>query len=209
MRVHEEYNTLEKLKKYGKSPYTVKVRPYIFGDYAKKRSTNTVTQYALYKCMFEWCVFATNSEKDWEIHMERHLQLMDALSKKNLLNNDYRSKLIKFRECCYCGSEAKEKQHSAHEKRHRMELHSAYQVCHHMEMQHSRNTFQCAFCFYRTVETDNMVLHMEAYHANANHEILVYDVHREFQQKDEEILKEGCDQYITKMKCGQGKMGRL
>lgn len=194
LRVHAEYKSLEKLKADNRSPYTVDVRPYILGDYAKKRSINTMMQYALYKCMYDWCMYATNSETDWQAHMDRHLQLMDVITKKKLLTNEYRSQLIKFRECCYCGSEAQDKKHSAH------------QVCHHMEMQHSRNTLQCAFCFYRTVETDNMVSHMEVHHPKANHEILVYGIHREFQQKDEEILQDGCEQYIKKIICSQGKV---
>lgn len=194
LSVHEEYKALEKSKKLNKSLYTVNVRPWILEDYAQKRIIITMTQYALYKCMHPWCMYATNSDKDWETHMERHIQLMDALNKRNLINNNNRSELIKFRECPYCGSEAQNRKHSSH------------QVCHHMEMQHSRNTLQCTFCFYRTPEIDNMIFHMRNYHPNAGREILVYDVHREFQQKDEEILRDGCDQYITKMKCGQGKM---
>lgn len=182
------------MKKWNESAYTVDVRPWIIEDYAKKRNINTMSQYALYKCMHQWCIYATNSEQDWNNHMQRHIELMDALSKNDLINNNNRSELIKFRECPYCGSEAQDKKHSAH------------QVCHHMDMHHLRNTIQCAFCFYRTIETDNIVLHMKTYHSDAGREILIYDVHREFQQKDEEILRDGCDQYITKIKCGQGKI---
>lgn len=144
--------------------------------------------------MHEWCSYATDLEKSWEIHMGRHISLMDVLSKNELMNNDYRAELIKFRECSYCGSEP-------HRKRH-----AAYQVCRHMDMEHRRNTFQCAVCFYRTIEMDNMVSHMETYHPNAEREILLYEVRREFQQKDEEILRDGCEQYISKMKCGLGEV---
>lgn len=192
--VNDEYEKLKKLHKLNKSSYTVCVRPWFDEDYAKKRDINIITQFALYKCMHDWCIFATDSEKHWEIHMGRHISLMDVLSEKELMKPCHRAELIKFRECSYCRSEP-------HTKRH-----AAYQVCRHMDMEHRRNSFQCAFCFYRTIETDNIIIHMEAHHSNADREILLYDVHREFQQKDEEILRGGCEQYITKIECGQGKV---
>lgn len=194
LSVCEEYKKLDILKKSNKSPYSVGVRPWILEDYAKKRNINTMTLYSLYKCVHQWCLYATDSEEEWIIHMETHIQLMDVLSGKKMISNDYRSELIQFRECPYCRSEPNNKKHSAH------------QVCRHMDMEHRRNAFQCANCFYRTIETDNMVLHMETYHPNAGSEILLYDVRREFQQKDEEILREGCEQYITEIECGLGKL---
>lgn len=194
LNVNEEYKALMKLRKSNHSPYNVGVRPWFLEDYAKKRDINVITQFALFKCMHEWCMFATDTEKKWEIHMGEHIKLMDVLTNNGQLDNDYRAELIKFRECSYCGSEPHTKKYAA------------YQVCRHMDMEHRRNTIQCAYCFYRTIEMDNIVIHMETYHPNVGYDILLYDLHREFSQKDEEILRDGREQYITKIKCGLGKL---
>lgn len=180
-----EYKELEKISAYG-----VNVRPWFSNDYAKKCDINTITQFALYKCLHHWCIYATDSEKKWKIHMGEHTHLLDALSNKELIGKDYLVKLAKFRECPYCGD-------------------ALHVEDRHMEVKHRRNTFQCAYCFYRTIETDNMVLHVETYHPNAGREILLYDIYREFHQEDEVILRNGCEQYITKIKCGLGKVNEI
>lgn len=90
---------LNELKMLEKSDAFVHVRPWIFNDRAKKANINAFTQFALYKCMNEWCSFASDSEKGWKVHMEEHRNLLDTLSKNELINDDYRIKLSKFGEC--------------------------------------------------------------------------------------------------------------
>lgn len=172
--------------------YTVNVQPWLqMKDCAKKRDINLIAQFGLYKCMSEWCIFATNVIESWENHMKEHISLLDTLSKKQLINNDDHQFIVglnRFHECPYCDSESLTEDHA---------------------MEHRRSNIQCAFCFYRTNEMDNMVLHMETYHSNADREILLYNVYRKFQQLDEEILRDGCEQYVTKIICGRGKVHQI
>lgn len=186
---------LEVNKAYGEfdaqcTPFMIDVRPWFPLDYAKKLHVNVITQFALYKCMHGACLFSCDSEQKWETHMAQHLKLIEVLQTKNLLNNEYRAELIKYRECAYCPFEAKKNS----------------QLSRHMDMEHRRNTFQCTHCFYRTIEMDNMVFHMSKYHANANREILLYGTHREFQESDAETLIDGSLQYIAEIPCNLGKL---
>lgn len=188
LKANEGYKNFKKMK-----PYTVTVRPWFLDDYAKKLNINVITQFALYKCMHGVCLFACDSEENWKIHMEQHLNLIDVLAEKKLLKREYRAELVKFRECAYCGSEPNEKTPL------RMDA-----VCRHMEMEHRRNTFQCAHCYYRTIEIDNMILHMEKYHRDSDREILLYGVNREFQDSDKDELEQ-CHQKIARIRCNLGK----
>lgn len=174
-----EYKELDAI-----SAYTVGVRPWLVNDDAKKRDINTLTQFALYKCMNKWCTYATNLEENWEIHKKEHTNLLNVLNSKELIDNkDDQLTLAKFHECCYCGDKNQ-----------------------HMEMEHSGSIFQCSFCFYRTTEMDNIVQHMETYHPNADREMLLCELSRKFQPKDESDIRNGCQENVTKIKCAKGKM---
>lgn len=83
------------------------VRPYMDGDYARKLCIDEMCQFALYKCMHAKCIFATNSMESWQIHMSLHGQMIDYFYDKGLLVKHVRDSLIRFRECPYCGFEAK------------------------------------------------------------------------------------------------------
>lgn len=170
------------------------VRPWIEGDYGQKPCINTMTQFALYKCMHEKCIFATNSMEHWFIHMKVHLQVIDYFTKENMLEKSTRSNLIKFRECAYCGYEAK----------------ANHDVIRHSEEEHHRSIFQCALCFYRTIEMDNMTMHMESFHsASVQNEVYLCGDTREFNQQDEEILDQDLETNVMKIQCGQGKMREI
>lgn len=171
--------------------FTTLVRPWI-GDNAKKPSINLLTQFALYKCMHEKCIFSTNSEELWKDHMEIHIKMIDSLTKdKNRLQKSDRNELKKFRKCCYCERECK----------------GNYDVTHHMSEEHRKSIFQCAYCFYRCVEMDSIIIHNETYHPTQEKEILLcgaFEEKRDFDEKDENILNES-HQYIKRIKCGQSK----
>lgn len=171
----------------GKNNY--KVRPWIFGDYATKSRIHLVTQFGLYKCMLNDCLFATDHEEKWKTHMEQHLKLIDVLKDNNRLTNEIRSEYIKFRECPYCIAD----------------LPSNFAVIDHIEEEHRRSIFQCKYCFYRTNEMDNIILHHQSFHDDEKSDILVIDDNRnrEYEDKDKEILEQGCDQYVKKFKCGK------
>lgn len=94
------------------------------------------------------------------------------------------------RDCCYCDSEA----------RYNNELLS------HIMQEHSYSLYQCSYCFYRSIEVDNMILHYQSLHPMEKPEILIcengHDV--EFGQQDHEILSYECEKNIDKIECGQG-----
>lgn len=165
---------------------TIVVRPWI-DNVDRKFSNDTISQFALYKCMSEKCLFATDSMKQWQTHMNSHHQLIGYFERQHLLDKSTRDRLIKFRQCSYCEFQAKADQ----------------QIIWHMEEEHRRSIFQCANCFYRTIEIDNMVLHMQIYHPG-NDEILLCSESRGFDQQDQEILEQDCGAYVKKIRCDQG-----
>lgn len=168
---------------------TKMVRPWIDADYAQKACIDSICQFALYKCMYEKCMFATNSMEKWFIHMKIHLQLIDHFKEKEMLEKFNRDNLIKFRECPYCPYHAK----------------ANHDFIRHVEEEHHRSIFQCVLCYYRTIEPDNMVLHMKKYHrANGRNEIYLCGKTREFEQQDEEILQQDFETNVKKILCGQG-----
>lgn len=165
------------------------VRPWMDDEYGlKKICIDEICQFALYKCMYENCIYATNSKTNWQMHMAVHGQLIDFFKSKGTLEKNVRDKLIKYRECPYCCFMAK----------------ADHQVVRHMEEDHRSSIFQCAMCYYRTIEMDNMVLHMQDYHPNATKEVLLCGETREFVQQDEEILNQDCE-IVKKTPCGQGE----
>lgn len=78
-----------------------------------------------------------------------------------------------------------------------------------MEEDHRRCIFQCAFCFFRTIEMDNVIVHMEKYHSDKKKVVLLCGESREFLEQDEEILQQDCENFVTKIRCGQGELIRL
>lgn len=164
--------------------HTITVRPWIIDDYTKKPSMCLITQFALFKCMHSNCIFSTDVEDKWTEHMVDHIKLMDVFQQKGWLTTTVRQNQIKFRECPYCP----------------VEFGSNCEVTSHIEEEHRRSIFQCAHCFYRTIEMDNIVLHYQQFHENGNAEILLTGDWRAFEERDNEILIEG-GQYFRQIEC--------
>lgn len=187
LAAHRAYKSFKTM-----NAFKIVVRPYILEDYARKLDIDMITQFALYKCMHDACLFACDSEEKWIIHMEQHSSLIDLLGEQLKKRPDYKNELLKFGECPYCGYEPN--------RRKDVKFRLLDAVCRHMEIEHIRNTIQCAHCYYRTNEMDNIILHMERYHPHCDRKILLCGIHREFQDSDLEELKQ-CDQHITRIKC--------
>lgn len=169
--------------------YDFQVKVWI-DDYWTKTALGMVSQFALFKCMHSHCIFATHNVNDAAIHMDSHLTFIDVLKcKYGNLAKAIRDEQIKFRDCPYCDLEAD----------YNNEL-----LTHIME-EHSQSIFQCSYCFYRTVEVDNMVLHHETHHSDEKPEVLLCGEGREFGQQDYEILRDECEKNVDKILCGQGK----
>lgn len=163
------------------------VRPWIDDDHAKKPMMSIITQFALFKCMHDKCIFSTDSEEQWSAHIIDHLKLIDTLQVKNMLTNEIRMEQNKYRECPYCI----------------INRHKDHQITAHIETEHRRSIFQCVFCYYRTIEIENIVSHHNEFHANEPKEVLLCGEQREFEHDNgKEILWEG-EQYMEKFKCGK------
>lgn len=119
-----------------------------------------------------------------------HIQLMEYFNQQGCLpkaNRDF----IKFRDCPYCCFEAR----------------ADHQVIRHMEEEHRRSIFQCSSCFYRTIEMDNMLLHMKDYHpTNGREQVFLCGDAREFSDQDHEIIDQDCANHVKKISCGQGEL---
>lgn len=180
----------EYINQIGATNTDIVVRPWMTDvECARKPYINTISQFALYKCMLDKCVYATNTKDSFEIHIKMHDQVIDYFEKENFFdNNQTRDKLNKFRECAYCNYKSK----------------ANHQLIEHMEKMHRRCIFQCSNCFYRTIEVDNILLHQKTYHPTGENAILLCGEKREFHQQDEDILGKA-DQNVMKIRCGQGK----
>lgn len=162
------------------------LRPWLENCNARK-PLNIIAQYALFKCMHRECFFATDSEEKWTSHMVEHLKLIDILSQKKWLSNETRSKHIQFRECPYCDTGSK----------------ANYQVTAHIESEHRRCIFQCAFCYFRSVEIDGIVLHYDIFHHEEVQEVLVCGENCEYEYTLDDIFWECEQQYFQKINCGK------
>lgn len=190
----EESALLSALNNYDqiRMDYKYLVRPWM-DDFAKKPIINLMTQFSLFKCMHEKCLYATDNMQSFEMHMAKHIDMLDVLTKRGMITKVTRDNHIKFRECPYCKNVEK--------------FPTNFKTMAHME-QHCRNAFQCAHCFYRCREMDYMVLHYEQYHKNKRYEILLCHDEIEFEQTDEETVRKSCEN-IENIKCGQGKNSLL
>lgn len=172
--------------------YGVSVRPWFELDYAKKPDINLITQFSLFKCMHEQCIFAIDSVELWIEHMEMHLKFIEVCMKEEVVHKTRRDEMKKFRECPYCGWLATANR----------------TLIDHMHDEHGRSIFQCSYCFYRTCEMDNMVLHHETYHKEQPRDILLCGDQREFDATYADVMRNRCDDFVTKIRCGQGKYKR-
>lgn len=174
------------------SKFTVKVRPWIPGDYIRKPDINLMTLLALFKCLHKTCTFATDNEVRWNQHIEQHLKVVDYLNVtlgQSWEKSERRENYMRFRDCPYC--------EDFHTKLN-------VDVTNHISGHHRGSNLQCRYCFYRCVELDNIALHLEEFHPDKPKEILLLDESREFIHSDLEQLGELCSHNLKKMKCGQG-----
>ncbi|XP_055299346.1 uncharacterized protein LOC129566958 [Sitodiplosis mosellana] len=167
--------------------YAFKVKQWISEKWTKP-TISIISQFALFKCMHSQCRFSSSSKEDMESHMEHHLALIDVLqdSADGTLDKTVRGEQIKFRDCSYCDFNA----------------HSNKEILDHVLVEHEQCIFQCAYCFYRSVEVDNITLHYDVHHAKEEREIYLCGDVREFREQDREMLQEDVGK-IPKIQCGQ------
>lgn len=94
------------------------------------------------------CIFATNDRKVMQDHMENHLQFNRRLNNCGKPTSDMMQIHEKYLDCCYC----------------ERQLSSCSKLVNHILDEHSSSIFQCQYCFFRTMEGDNILLHYENFH---------------------------------------------
>lgn len=154
---------------------------------ASEVTIDEITQFALYKCLVRKCVYATNAMDEFRKHMEMHVQVIDYYQRESLLDSKTHQKLIKFRECVYCGQKSI----------------SNDQFLEHTESKHRRCIFKCPHCVYRSIEVDNVLLHRNTNHLFSDKAILLCGLPRGLDQVDKDVLK-NAEQNVKKIRCGQG-----
>lgn len=186
LNLHNNYDEIT-------SKFNITVRPWFGSDYAKKPRISLFTQYTLYKCMHDECVFATDDPDRFEEHMKKHWDFIDVIQHRIGINKHIRTKHNHFKECPYCNSE----------------FPTNPEFLNHMNIYHRFSPFQCVKCFYRTHEMDNIVLHYEEFHPKIHKDVLLCHEQREVDEKDFEQIEEYCVENIKKFVCGQGKIFEL
>lgn len=154
------------------------VKPWIENDFSTKISFRLDTQYALFKCMHSMCIFATNDRDLHQEHLENHLKFIRVLDNCGKISNDMLQIQEKYLDCCYCD----------------WHLRSCAKLVNHILDEHKISIFQCQYCFYRTIEGDNILLHYEKFHL--------------FEKKNEFLLCDGDerrgidDDYVKHLEAG-------
>lgn len=106
---------------------------------------------ALYKCMAINCTFSTEKETEMLQHLSHHGRNKDS----RIIGNRKRDYL----QCAYCSITAT----------------SAADLVGHIQMAHYASSFQCRYCFYRSVDAYSTLLHMKKYHHERERVILMCD----------------------------------
>lgn len=141
--IEPEYIDIEQLIPYIKRNATsnwTKVKPWIDGDGSIKENIRLDMLLALFKCMHRLCKFSTDDATRMTEHIDSHLKAIDALPTPGMQ--------IECLECAYCTKS----------------FMFGATLAAHIENEHSDSIFQCANCFYRTIEIENIIGHTERYH---------------------------------------------
>lgn len=98
---------------------------------------------ALFKCMAIDCIFTTSDKDSMLRHLNNH---EDLLMTEGSFNQDDSTWL----ECCYCEEI----------------IDTCTLWVKHINEVHSKSIFQCPYCFYRSVDQNNVSSHLNQYHGN-------------------------------------------
>lgn len=116
--------------------------------------TRDASLVALYKCMAIDCIFTTNDPDSMLQHLNNHETFIsEQMASPSNVYSDSDSWL----ECAYCDNIAD----------------SCKLLVDHIRNIHSSSIYQCAYCFYRSVESANVYSHLNHYHTTAEKLIFV------------------------------------
>lgn len=113
---------------------------------AEHRLQREFSLVALFKCMAKDCIFTTSDKEKFLVHLQNHEDFLveQASYSKHHSNEDDSSWL----ECCYCEEIPG----------------SCSTLVDHIMQEHATSIFQCPYCFYRSVDRNNVSSHLNFYH---------------------------------------------
>lgn len=179
----EEDNTTDNLvKPWTKCPNT---KSYV----AYKKLRRQISLVALFKCMAFDCIFTTSDRSAMLTHLNNHEDFLMQPTNNVPSNTDSDSWL----ECCYCeqildsctvlvdhivsGIVLKKNPET-----------SKYNCLFLQEQQHSSSIFQCAYCFYRSVDPCNVNSHINVHHKDKCRMVLICGTHPKCLSEEIDIL---------------------
>lgn len=102
---------------------------------------------ALFKCMAMDCIFTTSNKDKMLQHLQNHEDhASDSFNASTQYGDDC------WLECCYCEEVPG----------------SCITLVDHIIEEHSTSSFQCPQCFYRSVDSCNVISHLEKYHGKGS-----------------------------------------
>lgn len=158
--------------------------PFIKYETTIKQMLRDVSLIALYKCMSINCIFTTDDPIIMFEHINNHEEHVRLC--QNSSNQTKSLDHISWLECSYCD---------------KMEDSCALLIKH-IQNVHSTSIYQCAYCFYRTVDPSNIVTHQKMYHAKQELLILVAMGQTKHLYSQIDFMLKGKNEFVHPIKCG-------
>lgn len=181
---HMDYTVPPKLS--GKTKTNLKPwakEPRFTRNVSKKLSD--IFLYARYKCMASQCLFATEDEREMQTHLRHHVLFKNFIEKKFNKSVD-----LHWTECSYCD-------------------YKTDTVCtdliNHINNEHATSRLQCPYCYYRTIELHNIVLHLNDFHKQNVKRVLICDAVKPLLLKEKLRMLESRRINASEYLCGLGK----
>ncbi|XP_062554428.1 uncharacterized protein LOC134219640 isoform X2 [Armigeres subalbatus] len=106
--------------------------------------------YCFFKCMGTGCCFTTTVEVSMEKHIDNHELVGDVTG----------AAVKSWLECPYCDVLTEDRT----------------DLLRHLRIVHSNSAYQCTYCFYRSREAYNVILHQKLHHGKEKPQVLVNEV---------------------------------
>lgn len=189
LNLHEIHKkTAANSSKSGQSKINLKSwvsKPRFIRNDSKKMSK--IVLYARYKCMSPYCVFATNDESKMLNHLQHHeiyMKFLETALKVQI-------KDFSWTECAYCDR--------TFEK-------NSNDLVRHINEEHGASLFQCSYCYYRTMELDNIASHLAEFHKTSDKIVFLCENEKlDLDKEISKIMESRKSTILPEYPCGLGK----
>lgn len=160
---------------------------------ASTKLSRQISLVALFKCMAIDCIFTTSDRSAMLTHLNNHEDFLMQPTNSLLGYTDSDSWL----ECCYCekilDSCTLLVDHIVCEialnNNQKKDIQKNKHICLFLqEQQHSSSIFQCAYCFYRSVDPCNVNSHINSHHKDKHRMVLICGTHPKCLSEEIDIL---------------------